>query len=81
MPTPAEMVTFLRAQADDARREVVSRGTRATAWEDAAARTSGPDRQAAVTKAGVERRIAQHHQEKAAMFDAIADALAQGPTT
>lgn len=70
-PTPAEMVTFLHAQADDARREVVSRETRAKAWEDQAARTVGPDRAALVAKAGVERRIGQHHGEKAAMFDAI----------
>jgi hypothetical protein len=50
---------------------VVSRETRARAWEDAAARAAD----AAVAKAGVETRIADHHRSAAEMFDAMAAAL------
>jgi hypothetical protein len=78
MPTPADLITFARAKAEDARREVVSRETRATAWEDTAARTTGPDRHAAVAKVGVEQRIADHHRHAAEMFDAMASALTEG---
>jgi hypothetical protein len=78
MPTPADLIAFARSKAEDARREVTVRQIRATAWEDTAARTAGPDRQAAIAKVSVERSIADHHRHAAEMFDAMAEALTEG---
>lgn len=49
--------------------------TRATAWADSAARSAGPDRQAALARVDGERRIAAHHRHVVEMCEAIGEHL------